>query len=272
VVATPIGNLEDMSPRAVAVLGQVDQILAEDTRHSARLLRHYGITTPMRACHEHNEAALCETLPAQLQAGGSLALISDAGTPLISDPGFRLLRGLRSRGIPVRAIPGPCALIAALSVSGLPSDRFCFEGFLPAREAARRTRLEGLVDESRTLIFYEAPHRLLPMLGTLAEVFGDGRRVCVARELTKIHESVHCDTLAALQDWLRADENRGRGEIVVLVEGAGEQAQDAREDERVLRILLGHLPAGQAASAAAEIVGGRRNSLYQLALALKQDP
>ncbi len=271
VVATPIGNLDDMSPRAVAVLQQVDLILAEDTRHSARLLQHYAISTPMRACHEHNEASLCESLPEQLRAGQDMALISDAGTPLVSDPGFRLVRTLRARGIRISTVPGPCASIAALSISGLPSDRFAFEGFLPAREAARQARLQDLLAESRTLIFYEAPHRLVPMLATLAGIFGSDRRVCVARELTKRYESVRCDAVGAMLEWLCEDENRCRGEIVVLVEGAGEAVPDVREDERLLRILLDYLPVGQAASAAAEIGGGRRNRLYKLALSMKQE-
>lgn len=271
VVATPIGNLEDMSPRAVAVLQQVDLILAEDTRHSARLLQHYGIPTPMRACHEHNEASLCGSIRAQLESGQSVALISDAGTPLVSDPGFRLVRALQSHEIRISTIPGPCALIAALSISGLPSDRFAFEGFLPSREAARRTRLETLRGETRTLIFYEAPHRLLQMLVTLAGVFGGERRVCVVREVSKLYESVHCDCLTAMLDWLQADANRCRGEIVVLVEGVTKSGQDEHDDERLLRILLDYLPAGQAASAAAEIGGGRRNRLYKLAMAMKQE-
>ncbi len=270
VVTTPIGNLGDLSPRAQAVLSAVDRICAEDTRNSSRLLAHYGIRTSVTAVHEHNESNACANLVGAMQSGSAFALISDAGTPLISDPGFVLVRAARAAGVPVITIPGPCAAIAALSVSGLPSDRFVFEGFLPAKSAARRQRLQELHGETRTLIVYESSHRIADTAGDLAELFGT-RAVCLARELTKLHEQSVTLPAADLPGWIGADANRERGEFVLLIEGSEENTAGIQADaERVLRLLLTELPVSSAAKLAAEISGGRRKDLYELALKLQR--
>lgn len=269
VVATPIGNLEDISARALRVLREVKLIAAEDTRHSARLLQHFGINTPLTACHEHNEREEGSRLVQRLLGGDDLALVSDAGTPLISDPGYHLVRNARAAGVRVVPVPGACALIAALSASGLPSDRFVFEGFLPARSTARRQRLQAVVEEPRTLIFYEAPHRLLDCLADLRELFGVERPAVLGRELTKTFETIKGAPLGELHDWVAADSNQQRGECVLLVEGwqapEGEDALSA-EALRVLDLLLAELPLKRAAALAAEITGVRKNLLYQQAL------
>lgn len=268
IVATPIGHLGDLSPRAQAVLGAVDRILAEDTRNSRSLLAHFGIATRLNALHDHNESATSAALVRELGDGASFALISDAGTPLISDPGFVLVREARAAGIPVIAVPGPCAAIAALSVSGLPSDRFVFEGFLPAKAAARRARLQALAAETRTLVLYEASHRIADTAADLATIFGM-REVCLARELTKLYEQSVVLEASALPAWLAEDPNRERGEFVLLIGGAEETGAAAGADgERVLRLLLRELPPSAAARLAAEISGGRRKDLYALALKL----
>lgn len=268
IVATPIGNLDDMSPRARQTLAAVDLIAAEDTRHSGRLLAHFGIATPQLSLHEHNEAARATQVLEKLRAGQNIALISDAGTPLISDPGFELVRAARGAGICVVPIPGASALITALSVAGLPTDRFVFEGFLPARAAARRTHLQTLAGETRTLIFYEAIHRLIDTLGDMAAVFGDLRQAVVARELTKLHEQIRAGSLAELAAWARQDANAGKGEVVLLVGGAEKTTTPGRADEaaRILDILLAELPVKQAAALAAKITGARKNDLYKQAL------
>lgn len=268
VVATPIGNRADITQRALAVLGAVDRVLAEDTRHSGTLLRTLGIGTPLLSLHEHNEQVQVEPLLARLRAGADLALISDAGTPLISDPGYRIVRAARQAGIAVVPIPGPSALIAALSVAGLPTDRFVFEGFLPAKAAARRAHLHGLANETRTLVFYEASHRIQECLSDLAECFGVEREAAIARELTKTFEQVQAGTLAELNAWLAEDANRQRGEFVVLVAGAAPVADTELDAEakRVLKLLLTELPIKRAAALAAEITGARKNALYQYAL------
>nr|WP_251701968.1 16S rRNA (cytidine(1402)-2'-O)-methyltransferase [Pseudomonas boanensis] len=275
VVATPIGNLDDISARALRVLREVALIAAEDTRHSIRLLQHFGIETPLAACHEHNERDQGGRFLARLQAGEDVALISDAGTPLISDPGFHLVRQARAAGIPVVPVPGACAVVAALSVAGLPSDRFIFEGFLPAKAAARRGRLEQIKEEPRTLIFYEAPHRLLESLEEMRAVFGDARPAVLARELTKTFETIKGASLDQLCEWVAADSNQQRGECVVLVGGwqapEGEGALSA-EALRVLDLLLGEMPVKRAAALAAEITGVRKNLLYQAALERQSDP
>lgn len=272
VVATPIGNLGDLSPRAQAVLAAVDRICAEDTRNSGRLLSHFGIGTPVTAVHDHNEANACAALISALQSGSALALISDAGTPLISDPGFVLVRAARAAGVPVIAIPGPCAAIAALSLSGLPSDRFVFEGFLSAKAAARRQRLQALGTETRTLILYESSHRIADTARDLAELFGT-RQICLARELTKLHEQSVTLPAVDLPAWLAADANRERGEFVLLLEGAPDEQDCTQVDaERILRLLLAELPVSSAARLAAEISGGRKKDLYELALKLQQRP
>ena len=269
VVATPIGNLEDIGARALRVLREVALIAAEDTRHSARLLQHFGIATPLVACHEHNERDQGGRLVGRLLAGEDLALISDAGTPLISDPGYHLVRNARAAGVRVVPVPGACALIAALSAAGLASDRFIFEGFLPARAAGRRQRLQALVEEPRTLIFYEAPHRLLESLEDMRVLFGDDRPAVLARELSKAFETIKGASLGELCAWVAADSNQQRGECVLLIEGwqapVGEEALSA-EALRVLDLLLAELPLKRAAALAAEITGVRKNLLYQQAL------
>ena len=263
VVATPIGHLDDMSARAVEVLKRVERIAAEDTRHSAPLLARYGIATPTTALHEHNEREEVERLLARLRAGAELALISDAGTPLISDPGFRLVRAARAAGVPVSPVPGPCAAIAALSVAGLPSDRFVFEGFLPAKAAARRERLIELAGEPRTLVFYESSHRVRECLDDMTAAFGAARPAVLARELTKLFETVLDGTLAQLQARLAADPNQERGEFVLLV-GGREAVEDERlaEGRRVFALLRAELPPARAAKLAAAITGARRKDLY----------
>lgn len=272
VVATPIGNLDDISARALRILREVALIAAEDTRHSARLLQHFGIETPLAACHEHNERDQGGRFLARLQAGEDVALISDAGTPLISDPGYHLVRQARAAGVAVVPVPGACALIAALSAAGLPSDRFIFEGFLPAKAAGRRARLEQVREEPRTLIFYEAPHRILECLQDMRDVFGADRPALLARELTKTFETLQGLPLAELSEWVAADSNQQRGECVVLVAGwqapEGEEAVSA-EALRVLDLLMAEMPLKRAAALAAEITGVRKNLLYQVALERK---
>lgn len=264
VVATPIGNLGDLSPRAQQVLRDVAAVCAEDTRHTRQLFAQAGIDTPLVALHEHNEDAMAQRLVERLQAGDSLALVSDAGTPLVSDPGFRLVRAARAAGIRVSPVPGPSAPVAALSVAGLPSDRFAFEGFLPAKAAARRERLAALAGEPRTLVFFESSHRIGEMLADAAQAFGDTRRAVVARELTKLFETVLDGTLAALRERVEADPDQRRGEFVVLVEGAGDAGDGARlaEGRRVYALLAAHLPPSTAAKLAAEITGAPRKALY----------
>jgi len=266
VVATPIGNLADMVPRAVTILQSVALIAAEDTRHSRRLLDHFDIRTRCVAYHDHSGPGELAMLLGELQAGRSVALISDAGTPLVSDPGYRLVDAALNAGIAVVPVPGACAAIAALSAAGLPTDRFVFEGFLPAKTGARQQRLEALRGESRTLVFYEAPHRLLETLADMRQVFGGDRVAVLARELTKLHETIHRSPLVDLQAWVAADSNQTRGECVVLVQGAAEAEGLSADSERVLRLLLDELPLKQAAALAAKITGEKKNELYQLAL------
>ncbi|KPN19610.1 tetrapyrrole methylase [Xanthomonas sp. Mitacek01] len=263
VVATPIGNLGDLSPRAQAVLRGVDAICAEDTRHTRQLLGHFGIERPLVALHEHNEDGLSVRLVERLQAGESLALVSDAGTPLVSDPGFRLVRAARAAGLKVSPVPGPSALIAALSVAGLPSDRFVFEGFLPAKAGARRERLQALVAEPRTLLFYEASHRIEEMLADAAQVFGGDRKAVMARELTKLFETVLDGPLDALAARVKTEADQRKGEFVVLIEGAGDDA-DARlaEGHRVYALLSREMKPSLAAKLAADITGAPRKALY----------
>lgn len=270
-IATPIGNLADISTRALQVLAQVDVIAAEDTRHSKILLAHYQVGTPMVSMHGHNEAQQAKGLLSRLQSGESVAVISDAGTPLISDPGFSLVRAARDAGVTVVPIPGPCALIAALSASGLPADRFVFEGFLPAKSAARRARLQDLRSELGTLIFYESPRRVLALLQDLCELFGEGRQVVIARELTKQFETIHGGALNDVIAWMQADENQRKGEFVVLVHGAKAAAFDVQRAQEVLSLLLPHMGVKQAANICAQITGYKKNALYDLALTLPSD-
>ncbi|WP_313221574.1 16S rRNA (cytidine(1402)-2'-O)-methyltransferase [Pseudoxanthomonas mexicana] len=263
IVATPIGNLGDLTPRALEVLRSVAAICAEDTRRSGQLLAHFGVSTPLVALHEHNEDALAQRVVDRLLAGESLALVSDAGTPLVSDPGFRLVRAARAAGVRVSPLPGACAAIAALSVAGLPSDRFAFEGFLPAKASARRDQLQRLAGETRTLVFYESSHRIAESLADMRAAFGDDRPAVLARELTKLFETVLDGTLADLQARVDADENQRKGEFVVMVEGAGDDVE-ARlsEGRRVYAMLNEHLPPSTAAKLAAEITGAPRKELY----------
>jgi len=263
VVATPIGNLGDLSARALEVLRAVDAVCAEDTRHTRRLLAHFGIERPLLAVHEHNEGDIASKLVARLLAGESLALVSDAGTPLVSDPGFRLVRAAREAGIKVSPVPGPCAFVAALSVAGLPSDRFVFEGFLPAKSSARRERLASLASEPRTLVFYESAHRIAEALADCATELGGERPAALARELTKLFETVLDGTLAGIRAVLDADEHQRKGEFVLLVQGAGEDA-DAKvaEGRRLYAKLCEHLKPSQAAKLAAELSGAPRKALY----------
>lgn len=268
VVATPIGNLADMVPRAVEALQTVALIAAEDTRHSSRLLAHFDIKTPVVAYHDHSDDQRTENILQRLLAGENVALISDAGTPLVSDPGYRLVRQARLRGVQVVPVPGACAMIAALSAAGLPSDRFAFEGFLPAKQTARCNLLQSLVNEPRTLIFYEAPHRILETLQDIAQVFGPEREVVIARELTKTFETIRGGAVAEIAAWVTGDTNQQRGEIVLLVHGAAAPAtaQMSQEAERVMRVLLNELPIKQAASLGAKLTGLKKNFLYQWAL------
>jgi len=270
IVATPIGNLADMSQRAIEILQSVDVIAAEDTRHSGFLLQHFAIKTPSVSLHDHNEQQRSETLLTRLQQGESIALISDAGTPLISDPGYKLVSLVREHGIPVIPIPGSCAVIAALSASGLPSDRFSFEGFLPSKQGARLQTLEKLATDTRTLIFYDSPRRLQSTLIDMVTIFGEERRVCLARELTKLHETINTKPLAELLDWVSNDPNQQRGECVLLVEGA-KQHQDASEVEvnRVLNLLLKELPVKKAAAITSALLGVSKNNAYDMALKLQ---
>ena len=272
IVATPIGNLQDISARALDVLKAVSLIAAEDTRHSKKLLAHYGIATTLQAVHEHNERDVTDRLLQKLTGGDDIALVSDAGTPLISDPGFYLVRAARQSGIRVVPVPGPAALIAALSVAGLATDRFVFEGFLPARQAARRQRLQGLAAETATLVFYESSHRIVACLADMADCLGAHREAALARELTKTFETVLTGSLQELLEQLQADSQQQKGEFVVLVQGAAPRDPAAIDaaSEQVLAVLLSELPLKQAASLAARITGMSKNALYELGLKIKK--
>ena len=273
VVATPIGNLGDLSQRAINVLREVAVIAAEDTRYTARLLHAHGIDTPCVAVHEHNEREKVPQRIERLLQGESLALVSDAGTPLVSDPGYHLVRAAIKAGIRVVPVPGPSALIAALSASGLPTDRFCLEGFLPARATARRKRLEGLRTATVTLVFYESPHRILDTLDDLLAVFGPDRPLVLARELTKTFETFLRGTVAEVREQVCADPDQRRGEMVLLLKGAETPGREDTllDEERLLATLLEELPVSQAAALAARITGGKKNRLYQRALELQQE-
>lgn len=267
IVATPIGNVADISERAINVLKESAVIAVEDTRHSGRLMQVLGITTPMLSYHEHNEAGRAELLLQKLGSNQDVALISDAGTPLISDPGYSLVKKVHEQGYKVVPVPGPCAVIAALCSAGLPTDRFVFEGFLPAKAAARRSRLQELQTEVRTLVFYEAPHRIEECLLDMVMVLGGARNATLARELTKTFETIIPSTLSQLLEIIKSDENQRKGEIVIVVEG-GSHAQDhsGADAEKTLKILLEELPVKQAATLAARITGAKKNWLYDLAL------
>jgi 16S rRNA (cytidine1402-2'-O)-methyltransferase len=263
VVATPIGNLGDLTPRAREVLAGVSAIGAEDTRNTAVLLGQFGIGTPLVAVHDHNEGDIAAKLVARLQAGDSLALVSDAGTPLVSDPGYRLVRAVREAGLPVVPVPGACAAIAALSVAGIPSDRFCFEGFLPVKGGARRERLGELLSETRTLVFYESAHRIEESLADLVAVFGAEREATLGRELTKRFETLLGPTLGAIQQAVAADANQRKGEFVLVVRGSVDrEAAQLAEGKRLYAKLAAHLKPSQAAKLAAELSGAPRKALY----------
>jgi len=276
VVATPIGNLSDLSPRAADTLKTCDLIAAEDTRHTGILLKHFQISTPQLSLHEHNESSRAAEIIALLGEGKSIALVSDAGTPAISDPGFELVRAVAATGMNVVAIPGPCAAIAALSIGALPTDRFCFEGFLPTRGAARLTRLKSLATEPRTLVIYESPHRVRETLEDCVTAFGETRAATVVREATKLHETTYRGSLRELLDKSSSDADFSRGEIVLIVGGAS-QAESGDGDleaksrlDKVLIVLLAELPLKQAARLAAQITGARDNETYKRALFLKE--
>ncbi|MCE2027123.1 16S rRNA (cytidine(1402)-2'-O)-methyltransferase [Sessilibacter corallicola] len=267
IVATPIGNLSDMVPRAIETLQQVSLIAAEDTRHSARLMDYFQIATPMTAYHDFSDNDKTEKLISSLKAGEDIALISDAGTPLISDPGYRLVQVARSEGIRVVPIPGACALIAALSASGLPTDKFRFEGFLPAKATARVKTLESLKSSDATLVFYEAPHRIVACLSDIAATFGDQREVVVARELTKTYETFLSGTVAEVADKVQEDTNQQKGEFVVMV-GPGEQklTEIDSDTERLMGYLLEELPLKKASVIAAKYTGLKKKQLYDWGL------
>jgi 16S rRNA (cytidine1402-2'-O)-methyltransferase len=272
VVATPIGNLGDLSARAREVLAACDAIAAEDTRNTRNLLRHFGIDRPLVSLHEHNEAERARDLVGRMQAGAHIALVSDAGTPAISDPGYLLVKEAGEAGIDIVAIPGPCAAIAALSIAGLPTDRFCFEGFLPSESGARRTRLAALAGEMRTLVFYEAPHRIAQTLQACVQAFGAERVAVVAREITKRFETLYRGSLGQLLLEAGSAPDFSRGEIVLIVAGAqpsADSGEKTAELDRVLKILLAELPVKQAAHLAAKLVNARNNECYKRALQLK---
>lgn len=271
VVATPIGNLADMVPRGLAILKTVALVAAEDTRHSGRLLRHFGIATPLVSYHDRGGENQGQAILDALAAGRDVALISDAGTPLISDPGYRLVRAARAAGFAVSPVPGPCAAVAALCVAGLPSDRFAFEGFLPARGGERQRRLAELAAEPRTLIFYEAPHRVLEALADLEAAFGAERELVLGREITKAFETFLAGSVAEVRARVAADANQQRGELVLVVAGAGapEPAAVAADIDAVLVPLLDELPVKQAVALAARITGIAKNRIYDRALEVR---
>lgn len=267
IVATPIGNLEDISPRAQRLLSEVDAIAAEDTRHSRKLLDHLGIHTPMFAVHEHNEREMSHKILERLQNGESIALIADAGTPLISDPGYVLVNEARAAGLEVVPVPGASALITALSAAGLPTDRFIFEGFLPSKKLAREKHLQSLAHEPRTLVFYESPHRIVASIEAMLAAFGGSRRLVLARELTKRFETFIVGSLDEVLERVSVDEDQQRGEFVIIVAGADEPGTHGdAEADRILQVLLAELPVKQAARLAAQITGLKKNELYARAL------
>ncbi|KKZ55415.1 16S rRNA (cytidine(1402)-2'-O)-methyltransferase [Haemophilus haemolyticus] len=270
IVATPIGNLQDITQRALDTFTQVDLIAAEDTRHSGLLLSHYGIKKPFFALHDHNEQEKAHILVEKLKQGSHIALISDAGTPLISDPGFHLVRQCREAGIRIVPLPGACAAITALCASGIASDRFCFEGFLPAKSKARKDKLENIAEEDRTLIFYESTHRILDTLEDMQSVLGEERYIVLAREITKTWETITGNTIKNLREWLLEDPNRTKGEMVLIVEG---KPKSDNNDEispqavKALELIAEELPLKKAAAIVAELYGYKKNALYQFGLA-----
>lgn len=270
IVATPIGNLSDLTVRAQQVLASVDVIACEDTRHTSKLLQHLGLHKPLLSVHEHNERDRIEQVAQLLRKGQSMALVSDAGTPLISDPGYPLVQGLRQLGLPVTPIPGVSAIITALSAAGLPTDRFTFEGFLPHKAGSKREKLEAQAQEPRTLVYYEAKHRILETLQMMAEVFGAERPACVARELTKTFETFYHGTLPEILAQISADEDQQKGEFVVMIAGNPNPAPSSEVDsEKLFRLLLAELPPKKAAAVIAELTGENKKELYQKSLEIQ---
>ena len=270
IVATPIGNLQDITQRALDTFAQVDLIAAEDTRHSGLLLSHYGIKKPFFALHDHNEQEKAHILVEKLKQGSNIALISDAGTPLISDPGFHLVRQCREAGIRVVPLPGACAAITALCASGIASDRFCFEGFLPAKSKARKDKLENIAEEDRTLIFYESTHRILDTLEDMQSVLGEERYIVLAREITKTWETITGNMIKNLREWLLEDANRTKGEMVLIVEGKPKSDNNdeiSSQAVKALELIAEELPLKKAAAIVAELYGYKKNALYQFGLA-----
>ncbi|KYN25871.1 tetrapyrrole methylase [Vibrio cidicii] len=268
IVPTPIGNLGDITHRAIEVLSTVDLIAAEDTRHTGKLLSHFNIQTKTFALHDHNEQQKAQVLVDKLLAGQNIALVSDAGTPLISDPGYHLVSQCRQAGVKVVPLPGPCAVITALSASGLPSDRFSFEGFLPAKSKGRKDKLLEIAKVERTCIFYESPHRIIDSLHDMLEILGPNREVVLARELTKTFETIQGMPLGDLVDWVKSDENQQKGEMALLIHGYRDSAEDGLPEEalRALTILLKELPLKRAAAMVAEIYNVKKNALYKWGL------
>lgn len=268
IVPTPIGNLGDITHRAIEVLSTVDLIAAEDTRHTGKLLSHFNIQTKTFALHDHNEQQKAQVLVDKLLAGQNIALVSDAGTPLISDPGYHLVSQCRQAGVKVVPLPGPCAVITALSASGLPSDRFSFEGFLPAKSKGRKDKLLEIAKVERTCIFYESPHRIIDSLHDMLEILGPNREVVLARELTKTFETIQGMPLGELVDWVKSDENQQKGEMALLIHGYRDSAEDGLPEEalRALTILLKELPLKRAAAMVAEIYNVKKNALYKWGL------
>lgn len=271
IVATPIGNLADISQRALQVLGSVDCILAEDTRHSKRLLNHYAIGTKLRSCHEHNEESMVNWVTSQLDRGLNLALISDAGTPLISDPGFVLVRALRAQGYDIVAVPGPSSIIAALSIAGLPTDGFVYDGFLPSKSGARQASLSRYLNQSRTIVLLESSHRIKACLLDLVETLGADRQIALGRELTKRFETLLAGSAQEVSDILQNDEDQSRGEFVLMIAGVPEVQKDDAEVHQILRVLVAELPVKQAAAIAAKLSGKRKNEVYDMAQSIKEE-
>lgn len=270
IVATPIGNLADITLRAVDVLKGVDLVAAEDTRHSRRLLDHYDVSTKMISLHEHNESEKSDYLISRVKEGESVALISDAGTPLISDPGYTLVSRAKECGVNVVPVPGPSALIAALCSSGIASDKFIFEGFLPAKNKAKEEVLKAYENERRTVIFYESPHRILATLEVMARVFG-GRKLCVARELTKRYETIKYGLVSEILHWMQADDHQSRGEFVLVLDGSQNEPLSASDEQKLtlLSRLLQELPPKKASAVVADVMGGSKKEIYNLALSLR---
>lgn len=272
IVATPIGNLEDLSQRALDTLRNVDIIAAEDTRHSKKLLTYYNISRPLVSCHDHNEDKKAASFIEKIRKGLNIALISDAGTPLVSDPGYRLVKAAHEQGVSVVPIPGACAAIAALSAAGLPSDKFTFEGFLPSKSGTRIHQLQQLAFEERTMIFYEAPHRILACLDDMLAIFGAERQVALARELTKKFETIRLGSLSSLVEWSYGDSDQQRGEMVIIVSGFEKQNKTelSAEEKRTMKVLLAELPLSQAAAIGSKLLSVGKKNLYDYGLMEKK--